>query len=280
VSPAKDPNTLTQAQADAMERTTARLAGSPRARAARENGSVTIPVHMHVIARNDGFGNVADWRLRRQIAVLNEAYSGESSPAAVDTPFRFRLASVDRTRSTDWYYMDSQDTFEARRALHMGDSTHLNVYVSNFNKDLAGLLGFATFPTQYENAPNLDGLVVWNESLPGGHAIFKDDQGTVFNYAKGDTATHEVGHWLNLYHTFQGSCGRNGDYVSDTPPQKEGDNIFYCNVNFNTCGGAGSDKDPVKNFMNYADDICLDRFSFGQRDRMNISWYIRESFAD
>src|SRR3712207_6857193 len=55
---------------------------------------------------------------------------------------------------------------------------------------------------------------------------------------------------LSPYTTlFRSSCGRNGDYVSDTPPQKEGDNIFYCNVNFNTCGGAGSEKDPVKNFM-------------------------------
>ena len=281
VALAKDPNTLTQAQADAMQRQTARIVGDRGRLAARANGSVTIPVHVHVIVRDNGSGNVADWRIKRQIAVLNDSYSGKTASNAPDTPFRFKLASVDRTRNTDWYDMDSADSVQARRALRMGDSTHLNLYVTNFAGDLEGLLGFATFPAQYQNAPKLDGTVVWNESLPGGDAIFHDSQGVTFNYGLGDTATHEVGHWLNLFHTFQGSCGnRNGDYVTDTPPQKAADNVFYCNVNFNTCGGASSPKDPVKNFMNYVDDRCMDRFTWGQRDRMNISWYIRESFAN
>lgn len=277
---AKDPNTLTQAQADALENKAARLIGNRGTFAARANGSVTIPTNVHVLVRDNGSGDVANWRIRRQIEVLNESYSGSTAPNAADTPFRFRLASVDRTRNTDWYDMDSADSVQARRALRIGDATHLNLYVTNFAGDLDGLLGFSTFPTQYENAPKLDGTVLWNESLPGGDAVFQDDQGTVFNYSLGDTATHEVGHWMNLFHTFQGSCAsRNGDYVTDTPPQKAGDNVFYCNVNFNTCGGPGSPKDPVKNFMNYVDDRCMDRFTWGQRDRMNISWYIRESFA-
>ena len=78
------------------------------------------------------------------------------------------------------------------------------------------MLGFATFPTSYNSAPKLDGAVMWNETLPGGDAVFEEEDGTVFNYSLGDTATHEIGHWMNLYHTFQGGCGPNNDYVEDT----------------------------------------------------------------
>ena len=239
------------------------------------NGSVTVPVHVHVLTRNNGTGNVSNARINRQIAVLNEAFSGSSSDEAVDTPFRFRLVSIDRTRNTDWYDMDSQDSVQARRALRVGDATHLNFYVTNFAGDLDNLLGFATFPGSYSSSPRLDGAVMLNESLPGGNAVYPG-----YNYALGDTAVHEVGHWMNLYHTFQGSCGPNNDYVEDTPPQKADVNVFDCNVNFNTCGGLATAKDPVKNFMNYVDDRCMDRFSWGQRDRMNISWYIREALSD
>ncbi len=270
---ASDPNTLTQAEITAMEGRAARILGD-RKIAARANGSVTVPVHVHVLVRNNGTGNVADWRVNRQIAVLNQAFSGSTSAAAANTPFRFRLASIDRTRNTDWYDMDSADSVQARRALHMGDSTHLNMYVTNFAGDLDGLLGFATFPGNYNSAPKLDGTVVLNGSLPGGDVVSPD-----FNYSLGDTATHEVGHWMNLYHTFQGSCGPNNDYVEDTPPQLADANVFLCDVGLNTCGGAATAKDPVKNFMNYVDDVCMDRFSWGQRDRMNLSWYIRVALA-
>ena len=275
-----DPNTLTAAEIEAMEGQAARLVGDRDRLAARANGSVTVPVHVHVLVRNNGSGNVANWRINRQIAVLNEAFSGGSSVAAANTPFRFKLVSIARTRNTDWYDMDSQDSVQARRALRIGDATHLNFYVNNFAGDLEGLLGFATFPGSYQSSPKLDGAVMLNESLPGGDAVYEGSDGTTFNYALGDTAVHEVGHWMNLYHTFQGSCGKNNDFVADTPPQLADENVFYCNVRYNTCGGAGSPKDPVKNFMNYVDDVCMDRFSWGQRDRMNISWYIRQALSD
>ena len=116
--------------------------------------------------------------------------------------------------------------------------------------------------------------------MPGGNAEYTTSSGDTFTYNKGDTATHEVGHWMNLYHTFQGSCSKNNDYVADTPWQKADVNIFYCHMHQNTCGEPDSREDPTRNFMNYVDDPCMWRFSHGQKDRMNISWYIRQALAN
>lgn len=276
-----DPNTLTQAQANNMEaRTAAFLRANNIQTSARQPGSIKVPVHVHVITRDDGTGNVKNWRIKRQIRVLNNAFAGRTAPTAANTPFRFRLKSIDRTRNTDWFNMNARDSREARRALRQGDARHLNMYTTNFAGNLQGLLGFATFPETYKKYPNLDGTVLFHESLPGGDAIYQDDEGHTFNYAKGDTGTHEVGHWMNLYHTFQGSCGPQNDFVSDTPWQRADSNIFYCKPNQNTCGDNDTRGDPTRNFMNYVDDPCMNKFSAGQRDRMNVSWYIRQALSD
>ena len=89
-------------------------------------------------------------------------------------------------------------------------------------------------------------------------------------YNEGDTAPHEVGHWLGLFHTFQNGCTAPGDRVDDTPYQADGSNIFFCRESDDTCRQPG--RDPVHNFMSYGDDPCMDRFSEGQGYRMLLSW--------
>ncbi len=229
----------------------------------RKSGTLTIGVYFHVINTGKGIanGDVSMKMLNDQIKVLNAAYAGADDGAgstSANTPFRFALIGVDRTTNAEWFNsgIDSAAEREMKTALHVGGANTLNFYVNN-----AGgvYLGWATFPFWYAGDPSQDGVVVLYSSLPGGSCC--GDR--VYNL--GDTGTHEVGHWLGLFHTFQGGCAAvNNDYVADTPSERSA--AFGCPVGRDTCPGAGFD--PIENFMDYTEDSCMYQFTAGQSSRM------------
>lgn len=208
----------------------------------------TINVYFHVIRKGTGVsnGDITTTMINNQMSVLNNAYASKG--------WSFNLVSTDRTTNTTWYngcYGSSETAM--KNALHQGTADDLNLYTCNPS---GGILGYATFPSDYASAPKKDGVVMLYSSLPGG---------TAAPYNLGDTATHEVGHWMGLYHTFQGGCNGNGDFVSDTPAEASA--AFGCPTGRNTCSSTGND--PITNFMDYTDDSCMFQFTTGQDTRMD-----------
>jgi hypothetical protein len=227
------------------------------------NGSITIPVYFHVVSMANGTGNIPDSRLDAQIAAMNEHYAGQDSPvyrgSASNMSFRFVRAGVDRTVNDTWYNagLGSAAESQMKNALRIGTADDLNLYTTGGG----GYLGWATFPNEYATRPKMDGVIVYWATLPGSNYA---------PYNEGDTGTHEVGHWLGLYHTFQGGCQGSGDGVSDTPAERT--NVFGCpSTNIDTCKSLAG-LDPYENFMDYTDDPCMYKFSAGQSDRADSMW--------
>jgi hypothetical protein len=233
------------------------------AKGQKGKASAVIDVWVHVISGGAGFANgeVPDTMIREQIRVLNDSYNGRSGGA--NTGFAFDLAGVTRTTNAHWFANFAFDfgvELEAKSALKVGGASTLNIYLV----DGGPWLGWAYFPDIVGDPTygNLDGVVLDWRTLPGGPFAL---------YSEGDTAPHEVGHWLALYHTFDGRCGKNGDYVADTAA--EFSPAFNCPVGRDTCAGAAQPGlDPIFNFMDYTADACMYEFTKGQAARMQAAW--------
>jgi len=206
---------------------------------------VNVQVAWHVIHASNGAGNISNDMIVDQIEVLNDAYA----------PYDifFTLVSVDYTMNDNWFTDMNQYESAYKQQLNIDPVHHLNIYSGN----MPGLVGWSYLPYQWPEGSYMHGVCLLYSCLPGG---------TAYPYNAGDTATHEVGHYLGLEHTFRNGCSTNNDYVDDTPQEDNGNNISSCN-NTDTCPNDPG-MDPVHNFMTYTDDACLDEFTTGQGDRM------------
>jgi hypothetical protein len=259
---------------------------NPADRLINDNGTITIPVVVHVIHSGQALGtgrNIPDQQVFNQIAILNEDFNRLNADR-VNTPavfqggnvnIRFVLACIDpnglgttginRFQSTTTDFSVDGNTAESP-AKHTNQGgvdawptdRYLNIWVCSLTN---GILGAGTFPSDYTLRPNIDGLIIDFEAFgSGGNSVAPFDLGR--------TATHEVGHWLNLTHIWgdEGACSGT-DNCNDTPNQ--GDftppSITPVFPNRTSCGNNG---DMWMNFMDYSADRFMNLFTQDQVNRM------------
>jgi len=226
---------------------------------AGEDFTATVPVYFHIVT--DGpTGSVTDSQVAAQIAVLNKTFGGREGGDV--TGFSFELAGTTRTDNADWFWAGIGGTNEhtMKQTLRQGGTDALNLYSTS----AGAYLGWAYLPDILTKPGQayLDGVVFNWETIPRVSDTWEG------RYDLGETATHEVGHWLNLEHTFYGGCNANGDYVADTPAQKGATN--GCPEGKDSCKEPGLD--PIHNYMDYSYDSCYTEFTAGQTQRMRDAW--------
>lgn len=242
---------------DKIAQIRADLSNAPSSTAVAKS-AISVPVNFFII-QDSGVSNPATVdQINEQMSVLNSAYAKAN--------VSFTLQGISTVVNDSWAIRLGADSAEAddmKATLHQGDSQTLNIYLTDLGDDL---LGYATFPWDYEESPQLDGVVILSSTLPGGDAS---------PYDGGKTIVHEVGHWLGLLHTFQpppssnNGCKGSGDWVSDTPFEKI---AHYACRRSDSCRQSGTD--PIRNYMNYTPDACQTKFTAGQRDLIQEMWFL------
>lgn len=265
---AKDPSFVQE-----MARTNALLKQPPQA---KSQGTVyQIPVVFHVVYASEA-DNISVAQIKDGLRVLNEDFRRMNADTgltrnvfkgdAADMEIEFVLAQKDpqgnctdgitRTQSNLSLTGDNN----VKDLIHWDNSRYYNIWVTRRVRGTSRgnpngvILGYSSFPRVGGQSYRNDGTVIRH-----------DEVGTIGTaVTNGRTLTHETGHYLSLYHPFQGGCF-NGDQVSDTPPVANPN--YGCDLNINSCSNDSPDrKDQLENYMDYSS--CQNMFTQGQKIRM------------
>lgn len=252
-----------------------------------------IPVVVHVVhnTANGVIGgannsNISDAQILSQIKVLNDDYrkvagtpgGASTNPLAADTGIEFYLATQDpdgktTTGITRHYYSAKNsfdlfnDLFLISGVVYWPSSQYLNIWVVNISN--RGYLGYGQFPSAADTLKGLGETDALIDGFVVDHRYFGTQTGTVTSslYCCGRTATHEIGHWLGLFHPNGDSrCG--DDFVADTPQIETLNQTDRCDPLFSTCVPGKQTRNLVEDYMDYSPDQCMNLFTAGQRDRM------------
>jgi hypothetical protein len=239
--------------------------------AAGTRSTYVIPVVVHVVY-NTPTENISDEQILSQIDVLNEDYNRLNAdasktpegflPVAGSMPVQFCLAAYDpdgnptsgitrtQTTITDFGLDDKMKSSATGGADPWPAKHYLNIWTCDLSDNV---LGYATLPYDFP-PPDNDGVVI-RYNVFGRTGVLSP------SYNRGRTCTHEVGHWLGLFHTFEGGC-TDGDHCDDTPKEKEP--VYNCPPFPNISCNNGPDGDMYMNYMDYTNDVCMNLFTVCQ----------------
>ncbi len=254
---------------------------------AKSQEILTIPLVIHIIHKGEPYGvgtNITDEQVLSAITAINEDYrkmpGTNGDGGGVDSGIEFCLAERDPDgnptnginrvsgcgvpkycdNGISAVYGYGADEMAVKNLSRWPNQEYYNIWVVcaiENNNGGSGIQGYAYFPT---TSP-LDGVVLLFNAI--------GTTGTLKSYTnRNRTLTHEVGHGLALYHTFQGmsctetDCELQGHRVCDTPPTINSSNCYSP-----ACNGT----QQVENYMDYTSEICKDKFTAGQRDRMRMT---------
>ncbi len=230
-------------------------------------GKIEIPVVVNVLYRTNS-ENISDAQIQSQIDVLNEDFNKTNSDAssipslfsgiAADVDIQFVLHATNRKYSNKRSWRTNDDMKKSSKGgIDPTDpSQYLNMWVVNSMTSGGGtILGYAQFPGGNSAT---DGVVI-------GYNFFGRTGVLSAPFHKGRTATHEVGHWMNLRHIWgDATCGN--DFVDDTPSHNTAN--YGCPVYPHASTCSSNPTEMTMNYMDYTDDACMYMFSEGQKNRM------------
>lgn len=235
------------------------------------NGTITMQVVFHIIQSTGGSGNIPDSQIFNQLDIINEdfqAIAGTNGANGNNAMIQFVLATEDPlgnpttgiTRSTNNTWFNDGGSYW--NTLAWDTNRYINIYTNSASGNLGyvpnlpqgGIVGSASDRV----------VILWN--TVGRNAPYGPP------YDQGRTVTHELGHYFGLEHTFAGGCAAasppgcytTGDWICDTNSESS--------PNF-SCPGTPScsSPDPVDNYMDYSDDLCMEQFTVEQNNRMRCT---------